>query len=164
VDILWGQLGKSLNAVVQLLDSYGYEVLRSRASSNETSESAFILLLREVQVSRFKARTGPEVFRRDDAEKFLSKNANRAALSWIDDDGKPNFLFEQDPAIIDAFSALKSELSDREKSNSIGLAKQIRFELQTKFLLQDGLSVLRNRKHPWLARDVESVVSGEINW
>lgn len=164
VDILWGQLGKSLNAIVQLLDFYDFEVLRSKASSNEFDHSALIVLLKEREISKFKVRVGPDMFRGSDVDRFLEKNKDRAALSWIDFEGKVNFLFERKDSLTDARSVVTRVLSDRNSVRSIGLAKEIAKELAAKFTIQDGLSVLKNKEktRAWLADDVENIVSKEI--
>jgi tRNA nucleotidyltransferase (CCA-adding enzyme) len=164
VDILWGQLGKSLGAVAQVLSSLGFDVLRSKASSNEKDESAFIVLLTEKEISAFKRRVGPETHRHSDVDRFLEKNKHLAKLSWIDDDGKVNLLFERDIAFREARSALKNLLSDSNRIDSIGLAKEVKREISNGFSIYYGLDFARKKheKRIWLDNDLESIVNEEI--
>jgi tRNA nucleotidyltransferase (CCA-adding enzyme) len=163
VDILWGQLYKSLDALASKIESWGFTVLRKKASSNEKNESAFLFLLLETKISRFQQRTGPDVFRGEDLARYMEKNQTKARLSWIDSEGRVESLFERDKDSHDIFKELKRVLEDRDRLDSLGLSRAIRDEIK-KFKIEDGASFVKRhigKKKDWLESDVIALVIEE---
>jgi tRNA nucleotidyltransferase (CCA-adding enzyme) len=156
VDILWGQLYKSLDALSNKIESWGFTILRKKASSNEEDESAFLFLFLETRISEYLQRIGPEVFRGDDFARYMEKNRNKAKLSWLDSDGRVESLFEKEKDSYDIFKVLKKVLGDDKQLETLGLSKAVRDEIR-KFKIQSGAEVKGN----WLKKDVISLVSGE---
>jgi tRNA nucleotidyltransferase (CCA-adding enzyme) len=162
VDILWGQLYKSLDALASKIELWGFTVLRKKASSNETNESAFIFLLLETKISKYQLRIGPDVFRSEDFAKYMEKNRKKANLSWLDSDGRVESIFERERDSNDIFKELKRVLSDQQKVDSIGFSRAIKDEIR-KFRIQSGAAVVRTWAvgKSWLQNDVISVTSKE---
>ncbi|MDH2900645.1 MAG: hypothetical protein PXY39_06705, partial [archaeon] len=162
VDILWGQLYKSLDALASKIELRGFTILRKKASSNETNESAFIFLLLETKISKYQLRIGPDVFRSEDFAKYMEKNRKKANLSWLDSDGRVESIFEREKDSNDIFKELKRVLSDQQKVDSIGLSRAIKDEIR-KFRIQSGAAVVRTWTvgKSWLQNDVISVTSKE---
>ena len=158
VDVLWGQLYKSLDSLVGKIEFCGFEVLRKRASSNEIDQSAFIFLLRESKISKYQLRKGPDVFRGEDFEKYLEKNQKRATVSWLDSEGRVESLFEKEKDANDIFKLMKAVLKNKKTLDSLGLSKAIREEI-TGFTIQSGAEVIgkSSRNTLWLRNDVISL-------
>jgi tRNA nucleotidyltransferase (CCA-adding enzyme) len=162
VDILWGQLYKSLDALSNKIESWGFTVLRKRASSNEKDQGALIFLLLETKISKFHQRIGPDVFRGEDFARYMEKNKTKAKLSWLDSEGRVQSLFEREDDSYDIFKELKRVLKNQEKLDSLGLSRSIRDEIR-KFRIESGTSLAGggNREHDWLKNDVVSLASEE---
>ena len=81
-DILWGQLNRSLRALVRQLDLSGFNAISSTCTSDETKYAAFIFLIEFTRLPAFSLRIGPEILRRQETEHFfLNKNS---VPFWID--------------------------------------------------------------------------------
>jgi tRNA nucleotidyltransferase (CCA-adding enzyme) len=161
VDILWGQLYKSLDALASKIGSWGFTVLKKKASSNEKTESAFIFLLLETKISKYQARIGPDVFRGEDFAKYMEKNRTRARLSWIDSEGRVESVFQKEKDSDDIFMLSRKVLTDRDRLESLGLSRTIKDEIKG-FRIQSGASFVGSwGGKDWLKRDVISLVSEE---
>ncbi len=163
LDVLWGQLRKSGSSLGSKLETLGFKVLRSSVASNEDRESAFIFLMLETKISNHQLRTGPDVFRKDDLEKYVSKNRGKYLLGWIDKDANAASLFQRDPRMADAFSAASKLLSNPKEVETMGLSKAISSEIERGFSINDGLSAIRTKgkSKAWLKTRVVSLVSSE---
>jgi tRNA nucleotidyltransferase (CCA-adding enzyme) len=164
VDILWGELRKSLNALAQHLEHSGFEVLRSEAVSNEKGESALLFLFKEIRISGLKLREGPEVYRKSDVQRFIAKNLSKSELSWIDPKGNVNFLFDRERKLADARKFLEGLLSDSRQRASIGLSKQVQTELGLSFRISTGSQIFKNTSasQAWIRDGLQSILTGEI--
>lgn len=87
-DIVWGQLKRATNALKVQLEHAGFEVLRKSSITDESSEAALLFLLRSPKIEDTMIKSGPEVFRKNDSEKFISKNLKKTQLMWVDENGK----------------------------------------------------------------------------
>jgi tRNA nucleotidyltransferase (CCA-adding enzyme) len=162
VDILWGQLYKSLDALSNKMELLGFEVLRKRASSNEVGESALIYLLHETKISKFNQRNGPDVFRREDFAKYMEKNRRRAVASWLDHESRVISLFERDRKSIDIFEQLKSMIHSPKELHSIGLSKGIAEEARlAKIVRGDSFLARKKDQEQWIREGILSLVSTE---
>lgn len=162
VDVLWGQLYKSLDALSNKIEIWGFNVLRKRASSNEENESALIYLLHETTISKFIVRNGPDVFRSEDFSKYLEKNRRRALLSWLDSEGRAVSLFDRERNSIDIFEQMKKTLRNQKEMRSMGLSKGIADEARYA-KIESGRAVLSHtsKKDEWLRSDIFSLVNTE---
>ncbi len=162
VDILWGQLYKSLNSLSAKLRDRGFEVFRATAASDEQGESAFLFLFSEKLLSGYYRRAGPEAFRAEEVRRFVARNKNRSLMTWVDEQGRVSALFARDPSSIDAKNAI-SELLSKNRIGSAGLSKEIRREIGHEFAIRDGAMTLKNKrgKQDWLKDGVLSILSEE---
>lgn len=162
VDILWGQLYRSLESLARQMKLWGFEILRMRASSNEMNRvSAFLFLFLETEISKYNLRSGPEVFRAEDLSKYMQKNEKRALAFWLNSEGRVESLFERERGTNDIFKLVRKTLGDPKMLDSLGLSKAIREELRRSFAVHEGLSVFRNRskENVWLRKDLIELVS-----
>jgi tRNA nucleotidyltransferase (CCA-adding enzyme) len=162
VDILWGQLYKSLDALSNKMELSGFEILRKRASSNEVSESALIYLLHETRISKFNRRNGPDVYRGEDLAKFMEKNRRKAVVSWLDPEGRAISLFERDRNSIDIFEQLKRMIRSPKELHSIGLSKGIAEEARlAKIVRGDSFLARKKDEEQWIREGILSLVRTE---
>jgi len=82
-DIIWGQLKRSLNAVVKQLEIAGFAVLRSSCVTDEKNSAVLAFLLESMTLPPYVKRKGPEIFRKSDTKSFLS-NRRKALMTWVD--------------------------------------------------------------------------------
>ena len=87
-DIVWGQIKRATSALKVQLERAGFEVLRKSSVTDEKSEAALLFLLRATKIPDTMIKNGPEVFRKNDSEKFISKNLKKTQLIWVDENGK----------------------------------------------------------------------------
>lgn len=159
-DILWGELRKSASSIERKLEILGFKVLRYEVGSDEKGESAFAFLLLDRYLGSYHLRFGPDIFRKEDLERYLSKNKKKYVLSWIDSEGKVCSLFRRDPASRDAFSTMRKILSSPKEVEKLGLSKSIRKEIKQGFSLTDGV-LSKSKSKIWLRRCINSLVSEE---
>ena len=159
-DILWGQLRKSVAALANKLEIQGFQVLRSVGASDETSKGAFVFLFSQERVPRFYTRQGPEYFRAQEVENYLSKNRKKAILTWINEEGRVQSVFSRYAKSMDASKALKYLLST--KLESAGLSDEIKRELRRGFSILAGSAFTREKKREsWLLASLESILTEE---
>ena len=82
-DIIWGQLKKTLSSVSKQLQLGHFNVIRSTCTTDEKGFAALLFMLQSVKLPSYIERVGPEVFRRKESSKFISKNAKECLLFWI---------------------------------------------------------------------------------
>jgi tRNA nucleotidyltransferase (CCA-adding enzyme) len=168
VDILWGQLQKSLGAIKGRLEEKGFQVLRSLSASDEHGQSAFVFLFRSTVLDEFNEREGPEYFRVDEVERFVEKNREKALLLWIasDDKGRIRSLFKRNSADRDALKTIRNILTDSRELDSLGLSKAIRQELRQGVTIETGDRLLwsvRKKPPPWIVNAVkEATTTAEV--
>lgn len=162
-DVLFGQLRKSVSSLASRLEILGFKVLRSASASNENGESILAFLLLERRIGDYQLRFGPDVQRKDDLERYISKNRSKYLLSWIDKEGKIVSLFKRDLELTDAFSATRKLLSSGKDMEMLGLSKEIKSEIQRGFWISDGLSLVRKKGESkgWLKDCLDSLVRSE---
>lgn len=97
-DILWGELLKSAKAVAKQLKIKGFEVIKYSIACEE-GEACIALLLERTE-KRFLVRRGPEVFIRQDAERFLGKH-RKDILVWVDEDMRLYSFAENERSEVD---------------------------------------------------------------
>lgn len=162
VDVLWGQLYKSLEALSNKMELWGFKVLRKKASTNEKDECALIFLLHETRISKFHIRVGPDVFRSEDFPKFVGKNQEKAVLSWLDSEGRAVSLFEREKKSIDIFEHLKKTLQSSQELLSMGFSKGIAEEISfAKIVPVERVIASKSKKDDWIRNDVLSIVRTE---
>lgn len=81
-DIIWGQLKKTLSSISKQLQLAHYNVIRTTCTTDEKGFAALVFMLQAVTLPSYIQRIGPEVFRRKESAKFISKNAKESLLFW----------------------------------------------------------------------------------
>lgn len=87
-DIIWGQIKKATTSLGTQLQLGGFNVLRSKAYSDEQSKAYLFFLLESTKIPINYSKSGPDFFRVSDCNNFISKNITKTELMWINDDGK----------------------------------------------------------------------------
>jgi|SRR5579884_95883 tRNA nucleotidyltransferase (CCA-adding enzyme) len=174
VDILWGQLRKSLNALRGKLQEIGFDVVRSEAASDEVSQNALIFLLLETKLERYQIRNGPEFFRIEGVDRFIEKNRRRSVLTWFDEvnDGRVCAILPR--KMTEAPQAIRTLLAEKKLLESLGLSSEIKKEISRGFVIARGDKILGNKagssrrrkrkkdnKLSWLESAVLSIVSSD---
>jgi tRNA nucleotidyltransferase (CCA-adding enzyme) len=78
-DTIWGELGRSSLALVKHLEEEGFEIINYTFSS-DLENSAIALLLPGDMHLDLTYKTGPEVFRASETDRFILNNKN---ISWF---------------------------------------------------------------------------------
>lgn len=73
-DILWGQLFRSQRALVNLIEQFDFDVLRSEVWSDEKSVNIFIFELSSRFLPPIKRHVGPPIDKTSNCEEFLRKH------------------------------------------------------------------------------------------
>jgi len=157
VDILWGQLKKSVRSLSSKLEDSGFNVLREKAVSDEKGESAFLFLLQEIKISDLQVRLGPEYFRQAEVEKYLAKNGGRSKLVWINDEGRFISLGEREGS--NALAFLRESLSDKTRLEKLGLSKAIKEEISQSHRITLASGNVKSK--PWLREGLRQLLSFE---
>lgn len=87
-DIIWGQIKRATSSLKTQLELGGFNVLRSKAYSDEQDEAYLFFLLESTKIPKNYSKNGPEFFRENDCESFISKNITKTELMWISDNRK----------------------------------------------------------------------------
>ena len=87
-DIIWGQIKRATTSLTTQLKLGGFNVLRNKSYSDEQSEAYLFFLLESTKIPKNYSKSGPEFFREDDCNSFISKNISKTELMWINDDKK----------------------------------------------------------------------------
>src|SRR5918912_4444896 len=77
---------KSLNALSKQLELADFGVIRSACSTDENKLAVFVFLLESMELWPYRERIGPEVFMRNAADNFISKNRKESVFIWIDEE------------------------------------------------------------------------------
>jgi tRNA nucleotidyltransferase (CCA-adding enzyme) len=129
-DVIWGQLKKSLNALSKQLKLGDFRVIRAACSTDEKKLGVLVFLLESLELWPYRERVGPELFRRNAASSFISKNRKQAVFMWIDDEMRIRCLVKRKEVFAKCYLSLK--LSEHMESSGItpGLKRDIRQSLQ----------------------------------
>ena len=75
-DILWGQLYKSQRALEKMFKQYGFNVMRSKAWSDEKTANIIFFEIEQGKLPQIKKHLGPPLDKRAECEKFLLKHVS----------------------------------------------------------------------------------------
>lgn len=87
-DIIWGQIKRATTSLATQLELGGFNVLRSKSYSDEQSVACLFFLLESTKIPKKYSKSGPEFFRENDCNSFISKNIAKTELMWISDNKK----------------------------------------------------------------------------
>lgn len=158
-DILWGELKRTMKHLKRHLEQEGFKILRMTIASDDKTTSAFLMIPESAELPELEERTGPTVEMKKQCEEFLKKNAAKAKLVWLGEDGRLHLL--QDRRHLKLHDSLRVILGKRVKElgASPDLSKPLR--RTAKVLSGNGL-VQDARKHVWLMNGLNKIVSDSI--
>ena len=82
-EVIWGQLKRTASLLSTQLEGGGWDVLRSKAHTDERGQACIFFLLGSVEIAQIYRKTGPEFFREDAARRFAAKNLRGRELVWM---------------------------------------------------------------------------------
>ena len=82
-DIIWGQIKRATSTLTTQLELAGFTVLRSKSHTDEQREAYLLFFLESTKISQVYQKNGPEFFRDDSSQSFISKNLKNTELMWI---------------------------------------------------------------------------------
>jgi len=134
-DTIWGELGRSSLALAKHLKKEGFEVINYTFSSDLENSAIALLIPGEVQLD-LTYKTGPEVFRESETDRFLSSKRN---ISWLFLDNFRTLRIEERNLknIKDAI-----EYFMKEPVKTIGFSKGIAEEASKSWRILRGKSLL----------------------
>ncbi|MEM1573511.1 MAG: CCA tRNA nucleotidyltransferase [Candidatus Methanomethylicaceae archaeon] len=149
-DILWGEINRTLNKCVKLLESYDFQVLDYKAWSDEENNIFLIMELERDKLRNGKIHYGPKIWW--DEEKFLNKHLEKAlAGPYIKNERwyvevKRKYTTVRD-LLINEFGKLqlsKDIMNEVKKGFSVYINEEIGKELNPEFA-KDLLKFLKKR-------------------
>ena len=87
-DIIWGQIKRATSSLSTQLELGGFTVLRSKSYADQQKEAYLLFFLESTKITQIYAKKGPDFFRRDSSNNFISKNLKNSELMWIGNDKK----------------------------------------------------------------------------
>lgn len=158
IDVLWGQLKRSLSHISKQLKLANFEVIRASCASDEEGESALIFLLEDLDQPRIEVKKGPKVFRHEDSWKFIEKNLKPSKLVWVGEDGRLYALIERKVRSIDEFFHKLLRGPRAESGIAPGLLDDVTKTYEV-YRGETNLQLASSR--PWLARELNNIISSE---
>jgi len=155
-DTLWGELRKATKHLVRHLEVNGFRIARCLASSDNRRESAILMIPEYGDLPELEQRLGPTVDRRKDLEAFISSNAKKARLVWVDDDARARVLLPRNYTRLE--DILKDVLAGR--AGSIGLPAELsRGMKRTGTVLMAARLDRKARTARWLGDGIREISS-----
>jgi len=87
-DIIWGQIKRVTSSLSTQLELGGFKVLRSKPHTDQQDKIYLFFFLESPKISQIYSKDGPEFFRKDSSESFISKNLQNSELVWIGNNKK----------------------------------------------------------------------------
>lgn len=157
-DVLWGEINKSLNKCIRLIENYDFQVIDSMAWSDEENYIFLIIELEEDKLRRGKLHEGPKIWWDEDVEKFLNKHLKSAlAGPYIKGERwyveiKRKYTSIKD-LLINEFGKLqfsKDVMNEIKKGFSVYVNEEIKEELSGRLELTRKLFEFIRKKASWL--------------
>tara|TARA_B100000686_G_scaffold37321_1_gene38788 strand:+ start:598 stop:1938 length:1341 start_codon:yes stop_codon:yes gene_type:complete len=133
-DIIYGQIKRASSSIESQLNKEGFNVLRNDAVAYDENKACLVFLLESLNTSKNEIRTGPEVFSKDFATKFININSKKSKLIWTDKEGKLQSLQKR------RYNNAKSYLTDLIKNHigESGIPKGLRADFKAGFKITSG--------------------------
>jgi tRNA nucleotidyltransferase (CCA-adding enzyme) len=163
VDILWSQLYKTERAVVNLLQSNDFSIIRSLSWSDEKSLNVILLELEQDELPSTKRHVGPPVSRTTESASFLTKHLvskNTVSGPWFE---RERWAVEKKRAFHSAIELLKTAL--RSGGGDIGVASEPArcFRRRVQVLRNESVGPLLSRNQEF-AKAINTFLSGRPTW
>ena len=133
-DIIYGQIKRASSSIESQLNKEGFNVLRNDAVAYDDDKACLVFFLESLNASKNEVRTGPEVFSKDFAAKFININSKKSKLMWTDKDGKLQSLQKR------RYDNAKSYLNDLIKNHigESGIPKGLRADFKIGFKISSA--------------------------
>ena len=155
VDILWGQLHRSVDSLSKQISKAGFNVLRTSVASDEDSTSAFIFLLDSLVLSKSQIKMGPNVNMKGEVSKFLNSNRKWSKLMWVGHDQRIYIM--GDRRFLEFEKLLYSLLDDTAKGS--GVAPGLKRALESGIEVISGKNIVKaTSRRQWLIEALYRVV------
>lgn len=128
-DILWGQIKRSCNGIVKLLEHEGFKVLRWSAWSDDWGESITIIEVESPTITPTVKHLGPPIASMEDVMKFLIKHTSSqrtVAGPYIEGD---RLVVLTSKRASDVVSFLRNNIHKAELSKEFAEALKRRFDI-----------------------------------
>ncbi|MCP8319489.1 MAG: CCA tRNA nucleotidyltransferase [archaeon] len=158
IDILWGQLKRSLNHILKQLDIHNFKVIRANCATDEIENSAFIFLMERIDQPSIEIKIGPTVFRHDDSIKFIEKNIKTSKIIWLGDDARLYAMIERRVKNLDDFFYNLIHVPKGGSGIAPGLINDIANTYEV-HIGKDNFNVALSM--PWLAKELVKIVSSD---
>ncbi|MGQ9468778.1 MAG: CCA tRNA nucleotidyltransferase [Nitrososphaerales archaeon] len=158
IDILWGQLKRSLNHMLKQLAIHDFKVIRASCATDGIENSAFIFLMERIDQPSIDIKTGPKVFRHEDSRKFIDKNIKTSKTIWLGDDARLYSMIERRVKSADDFFYNLIHAPKGGSGIAPGLINDIAntYEVHTG---KDNFNIASSM--PWLAKELVRIISSE---
>jgi tRNA nucleotidyltransferase (CCA-adding enzyme) len=87
-DIIWGQIKRATSSLTTQLELGGFTVLRNKSYTDQRKEAYLLFFLESTKITKIYSKNGPDFFREDGSNSFISKNLKNTELMWIGTNGK----------------------------------------------------------------------------
>ena len=155
VDILWGQLHRSVDSLSKQISKVGFNVLRTSVASDEDSTSAFIFLLDSLVLPKSQIKMGPNVNMKGEVSKFLDSNLKWSKLTWAGNDQRIYIM--GDRRFLAVEELLYSLLDDTAKGS--GVAPGLKRALESGIEVISGKNIVKaTSRRQWLIEALYRVV------
>lgn len=125
-DIIWGQLQKTNGSISKFIESSGFKILKNICFTDEKENCILAFLMESVAIPKLYKRIGPDIFRKNDAEKFIKSNL-LSDIKWLSSDNRINCIKSRD--FTDIRDYLKFIFNN--KHNLIGVPKGLKYDFMS---------------------------------
>jgi len=87
-DIIWGQIKRATSSLSTQLELGGFNVLRSKSYTDQKNKVYLFFFLESSKINQIYSKEGPDFFREDSSQSFISKNLENTELMWMENNGK----------------------------------------------------------------------------
>ena len=163
VDILWSQLYRTERALVNLLRTNDFSIIRSQSWSDEKSLNVILIELEQDELPSAKMRLGPPVSRSTESASFLTKHlGSKDTVSgpWLEGE---RWVVEKRRGASSAIGLLKTAL--KSGGSEIGVASEPArcFRRRVQVLRNESLGGLISRNEEF-AKAMNTFLSGRPAW
>jgi len=125
-DIIWGQLQKTNGSISKFIESSGFKILKNICFTDVKENCILAFLMESVAIPKLYKRIGPDIFRKNDAEKFIKSNL-LSDIKWLSSDNRINCIKSRD--FTDIRDYLKFIFNN--KHNLIGVPKGLKYDFMS---------------------------------
>lgn len=162
-DVLWGQLFKSQRALINLIEQFDFEVLRSEVWSDEKNVNIFLFELNSRFLPSIKRHVGPPIEKISNCERFLEKHLNSEnTLSGPKIEGDRLVVYRR-RRYTDVVSLLREKLRDGGRSLGVASLVSQAFTNSLNILVNEEIKELYSTNHEF-ALFLTEYLRGRPSW